>query len=82
LSKILEERRLEILNLEEELQYEIQGRVKGRKGSGRGGYGPAAKKIEQTIAKRTSEFENLKIDYASQQKELESEISGIKLLIT
>ncbi len=82
LNKILEERRLEILNLEEELQYEIQGRVKGRKGSGRGGYGPAAKKIEQTIAKRTSEFENLKIDYAAQQKELESEISGIKLLIT
>jgi hypothetical protein len=82
LNKTLEERRLEILNLEEELQYEIQGRVKGRKGSGSGGYGPAAKKIEQTIAKRTSEFENLKIDYAAQQKELESEISDIELLIT
>lgn len=82
LNKTLEERRLEILNLEEELQYEIQGRVKGRKGSGRGGYGPAAKKIEQTIAKRTSELENLKLTYAVQQEELDAEIGEIKLFIT
>ncbi|WP_296636179.1 DUF4407 domain-containing protein [Polaribacter sp.] len=82
LNKTLEERRLEILNLEEELQYEIQGRVKGRKGSGRGGYGPAAKKIEQTLAKRTSELENLKLNYAVLQKELGDEIKGIKLQIT
>ena len=74
ISKQLEERRLEIVNLRDELQKEIQGRV----GSGRSGYGPASKRIEDNISRAEVEFAALKEETANELTQINQELNDIK----
>ena len=74
ISKQLEERRLEIVNLRDELQKEIQGRV----GSGRSGYGPAARRIEDNISRAENEYNTLKIDLDNESESINQELNDVK----
>lgn len=74
ISKQLEERRLEIVGLRDELQKEIQGRV----GSGRSGYGPAAKRIEDNISRAENEYKALQEQLNDEVEQINSELTDIK----
>lgn len=78
IAKLLEERRLEIVNLRDELQKEIQGRV----GSGRSGYGPAAKRIEDNISRGEIEFNAVKIELNNELESINQELNDLKAQIS
>ena len=78
IAKLIEERRLEIVNLRDELQKEVQGRV----GSGRSGYGPAAKKIEDNISRAETEFDALKIELNNELESINQELNDVKAQIS
>lgn len=74
IAKQLEERRLEIVNLRDELQKEIQGRV----GSGRSGYGPAARRIEDNISRAENEYNTLKVELDNESEGINQELVDVK----
>jgi hypothetical protein len=82
IDRILEERRQEIIKLKEELQYEIQGRVAGLKGSGRSGYGPAAKRIEDNISSAETSLQLLRAKFTEEQATIKQELFDIKTQIS
>ena len=74
IGKTLEERRLEIVELRDELQFEIQGRTR----SGVSGFGPAARQIEANIATAETELEFLRASLTEEQATIDKELFDVK----